>query len=306
MPVKCNAGDVCSAVTGECVEPADNCEPIDDDDPCTTDGCDPDSGQPVNTPKSCDDEIDETVDSCDAETGDCQHVFTCGNCADDDACTADGCDGNTGECTHEEISCGAGLVCEGGTCERGPCDDNLDCNDRNPCSLDTCVVATGECEHRDNSDAQCNDHKPETRDLCRVDVENPNGLGYACDNLPTTCQVVDDRNACTVDACDTAGNPINRAISCDDGNAATDDACNPGNGVCVYTPRCGPGTVFDQDSGMCLQGESAGPDGCANGAQACRFLDGVWGVATCQNGTWVTTQQCPQACIEGLGCANAN
>jgi hypothetical protein len=88
--------DACDPATGECVfTPGDSC---DDNNACTTEACDPTTGQCVTTDTvTCDDNNACTSDACDPATGEC--VFTPGPaCDDNDICTDDACDPATGEC----------------------------------------------------------------------------------------------------------------------------------------------------------------------------------------------------------------
>jgi hypothetical protein len=75
--------------------PGDSC---DDNNACTTDACDPATGECVFTDTvTCDDNNACTTDACDPATGEC--VFTPGPpCDDNDICTDDACDPATGEC----------------------------------------------------------------------------------------------------------------------------------------------------------------------------------------------------------------
>jgi hypothetical protein len=74
----CNTGDLCQEA--ECLD-----------------------GQCLYKPKVCDDEDRCTEDSCDAETGLCR--FEAKNCDDGDECTTDNCDISTGLCMNEPIVC---------------------------------------------------------------------------------------------------------------------------------------------------------------------------------------------------------
>ncbi|HET8946004.1 MAG TPA: hypothetical protein VFQ07_03405, partial [Candidatus Polarisedimenticolia bacterium] len=68
--VTCQAPAVCQA--GQCVSGRLNC---DDGDPCTSDGCDDQTGECVHsTAGVCNDFNGCTLDSCDAQTGQCHHT----------------------------------------------------------------------------------------------------------------------------------------------------------------------------------------------------------------------------------------
>jgi MYXO-CTERM domain-containing protein len=107
--------DVCDPNTG-CAHIAKSCN---DNDACTTDGCDPNTGACSNEPRVCDDNDLCTDDTCSAVTG-C--VFTAKGCDDANACTADSC--AAGNCGHALI----------------------DCNDNDACTTDDCDTGSG-CTH---------------------------------------------------------------------------------------------------------------------------------------------------------------
>ena len=164
----CTTQDVCSS--GVC-RPGDtkNC---DDGNGCTTDSCDPSKGcvQTNNTakcddgqkctandacaggacksgaPVSCDDHLECTTDSCDPNTGSCQHAGDDKVCDDENVCTDDRCDPGQG-CLHaaNQATCDDGDLCTSGdkcgvinakaTCVAGAA---IKCNDDNECTADKC------------------------------------------------------------------------------------------------------------------------------------------------------------------------
>ncbi|ETR73942.1 MAG: hypothetical protein OMM_00580 [Candidatus Magnetoglobus multicellularis str. Araruama] len=117
---------------------------------CTTDECDPQSGECKNTSKNCDDGNLCTTDSCDPQTGICQNIS---KCDDNNDCTIDHCDPGTGRCQHLLKSMNRCQRCVDGKIE------SKDCNDNDPCTSDSCDSSTGNCVHtplkkcdKDNSD----------------------------------------------------------------------------------------------------------------------------------------------------------
>jgi hypothetical protein len=92
-----------------------------DDDPCTIDSCDPNTGGCHHVQKDCDDEDACTVDTCVA--GECVHETR--KCEDGNPCTVDSCDPQTGYCRFERRSC----------------------SDGNMCTLDFCDFSDGMCSH---------------------------------------------------------------------------------------------------------------------------------------------------------------
>ncbi len=139
---KCTEGDLC--IDGDCIagDPVD----CDDDEPCTLDGCESETGCTAKklpgdcgdgdactlntvcqdgkcgggTLLDCDDKKVCTTDSCDPDSG-CQHALVVGGCEDGDACTA-------------------GDVCTGDACIPGP---PLTCDDGEECTTDTCESDAG-------------------------------------------------------------------------------------------------------------------------------------------------------------------
>jgi hypothetical protein len=91
-----------------CGPPAPDCS---DDDPCTTDSCDPNLGDCVHVP----------VPGCKKPEGSC---FTQADCDDADPCTDDSCIGKTGACNHSpRLTCLTGNRCVAATglCQAGVC-----------------------------------------------------------------------------------------------------------------------------------------------------------------------------------------
>ncbi|MBC7237796.1 MAG: PD40 domain-containing protein, partial [Chloroflexi bacterium] len=110
----------------------------------TIDSCDPQTGECQHEPKDCDDGDLCTIDSCDPQTGECVH--TPGSCDDGDLCTIDSCDPQTGECIHTPVSCDDGDLCTIDSCDpqTGECVHTpVSCDDGDPCTIDTCDPATG-------------------------------------------------------------------------------------------------------------------------------------------------------------------
>jgi slime mold repeat-containing protein/thrombospondin type 3 repeat protein len=143
------------------------------------------------------------------------------------------------------------------------CDPNL-CTDVNAddgvsCTVDRCDPATGLTTHNPSNE-RCDDH-----DLCNgtetCDVVNGCQAGVplvvddqdactldACD--PPTGEIshqpvdVDDQNACTTDSCDSATGVItHQPIDIDDQNACTTDSCDPATGEVTHQPI----DIDDQD-----------------------------------------------------------
>jgi hypothetical protein len=271
---ECTGPDVCDA--GQCIGgPSLDC---DDDNPCTSDSCDPAVGC-VNKANelTCDDgNFCTAVDSCVA--GKCTGSSPL-NCDDGNPCTDDTCDPAQG-CVHTNNSspCSDNSKCTlTDTCVDGKCvgGNLLDCDDKNECTSDGCVPEAG-CVNLANSNP-CDDGN-----ACTV--------GEQCS--AKKCQggktlVCDDVNVCTKDSCDPAVGcvfaPVTDGTACDDGNncnsndscqagkcvgigkecndnnPCTEDKCDPGLG-CYFPPNtkpCDDGTVCTTGD-TCSQGVCKG------------------------------------------------
>jgi hypothetical protein len=187
-------------------------------------------------------------------------AIDCPPCDDGNGCTIDTCDTNTGTCQHTPRDCNDGNPCTIDQCLSGSCvglpNSRAHCDDGNPCTLfDECVGT--EC-YPGTQTVFCNDSNPCTTDSCNPSnglcVFSPAPVPFACNDgnactsgdvcgggvcrpgVPVSC---DDANPCTDDSCDSqagCGHVVNQA-PCDDGRACTeDDRCAAG--VCSGTGIC--------------------------------------------------------------------
>ncbi len=223
---------------GVCVGGAPDCI---DDNPCTTDSCDPTTGcvhTLMDEGAECDDGLPCTInDRClyGQEEGD---VYCEGetNCPTDDPCMLGSCDPDSRECEFEFRG------------ENTPCDDGDGCtvNDRcvweekgcigepracptgNPCTVSVCV--DGEC----GAPVSVADGTTCATDVCKT--------GMTC--LTGICQggtliSCDDGNVCTDDFC-AAGEGcrfvVDTTNACDDGNKCTHTDLCTGATTCAGTP----------------------------------------------------------------------
>jgi hypothetical protein len=124
-------------------DPCDNID-CEDDNACTQDTCDPQSGC-QHAPKSCDDGDPCTDDTCTPQAG-CSHAAK--TCIDDDPCTTDECNGE-GQCQFFPVSCDDGNACTTDTCsaQAGCLYTAVTCDDSDPCTADICDVEDGTCKH---------------------------------------------------------------------------------------------------------------------------------------------------------------
>ncbi|NUN13438.1 MAG: hypothetical protein HUU55_07365 [Myxococcales bacterium] len=230
----CTIGDNCQS--GVCVPGGQpNC---DDQNVCTADGCNSNTGDCVNLPilAPCDDGDPCTVnDQC--VQGACQPGAPL-DCSDGNVCTDDICDALTG-CSNvnNTAPCEDGNLCTAGdNCANGACVPGLptQCDDGNSCTNDSCVPATG-CVNAPNT-SPCDDGDVCTSgDVCSGGSCQP-GAAIDCD----------DGNICTDSVCDpiTGCASINNSAACDDGNPCTINdicaggVCTPGEPAPLGTPGC--------------------------------------------------------------------
>ncbi len=241
----CDDGSVCSlndlCKNGWCLPgPPLACN---DDNLCTTDTCDPDSGctfSPNTLP--CDDgDACTTSDAC--LLGQCAGGDAL-DCQDNNPCTDDACLPESG-CVHTPnvAACDDGNLCTlGDTCSAGACIPGNQapvCNDNKVCTDDACVPEFG-CVYINNT-AACDDANTCTEnDAC--------ANGECLPGAPLNCP--DDNNTCTTDSChevqgclhtpvpDCCGNGIKEGAEvCDDGNQVDGDGCSANclaNGIFAF------------------------------------------------------------------------
>jgi len=283
----CTVGDECAA--GVCLPGA---PPIcKDDNPCTDDACDPDTGcQFIPNAAPCNDlNVCTLGDVCGG--GQCMPGPGKLACNDANVCTDDACGPGEG-CTHaanlaecdDENACTVGDHCGNGQCLPGSM--LAACDDANPCTNDSCNPDTG-CYHTFNT-LPCSDGDPCTlNDLCgkgvcvsgptvQCDDGNPCtddscGANGICEHAANSAQC-DDGNMCTTgDKCSGGKCTFGAALDCDDANLCTTDSCNPLTG-CVFSNNANPCedgslcTAFDKCAGgVCV----AGPELVCSDANVC-------------------------------------
>jgi hypothetical protein len=300
---KCITGETCA--TGKCLGLTKlDC---DDDNPCTTDGCDAKTGcfhdnAAAGTP--CPDNNPCTSNEV-CQLGTCVHTGK--GCDDGDPCTKDTCDIITGcKYTPGNEECQDGDACtKGDKCVQGKCTPGaaIPCGDGNGCTVDLCSPKDGSCSHEPDDMAACSDG-----DEC---TGGDHCLGGQC--IPKPGQdACDDQNPCTTDLCDPnkgCSHTLNTAAGCSDGNACTgQDVCL--EGVCISgvllncndanvctSDACDPtvGCVHKAISGPCDDANACdGPDACSGGA--CKPAK----TFSCDDGQSCTTDACDSA----SGCAH--
>ncbi len=306
------------ATTFECnVTNLEQSHPCSDGSPCTVgDACD---GEGACTPgvavpnccraaADCDDENECTADRCDVDTGECRRTaqpdgHACD--ADSDGCTvADECRGavcvagsaapceglnspcaagvcsslgsDAYECLEEPHAvgtpCSDGDVCTGpdgcdggGGCAPGPavagcCTSASDCDDQNPCTADACDVETGGCRYSDLSDGSACDADGDgctEGDACDAGVCVP-GPARSCADLDDGCwQGVCESLDPTNSRCEVAARP--KGVPCDDGLPCTADGACDGEGACA---QGGPRDCAAETTDPCKTAYCDAVEGC--------------------------------------------
>jgi hypothetical protein len=291
-----------------------------DENPCTTDSCDPKAGCKFSANSlGCND-----GNACTG--GDTCAAGACAGkgavvCNDGNPCTSDGCDPGQG-CVFKAhtLSCDDGNACSAkDTCSGGAClGSPVSCDDGNGCTLDSCEPKIG-CQNKEvaavcddgsvctlgdicsggscqaGKPVQCNDGNPCTSDSC-----DPKTGCVA----PANSDPCSDGNACTsADSC-SAGACKGQSVNCDDNDACTNDYCDPASGcqhpgpsgfkgcgkqcVSVLTDpaNCGDCGVKCGGGELCLAGKCAAIICVPNGSASCYSGKvGTEGVGACKAGS---------------------
>ena len=269
----------CHPITGECsFEPTNNDGLCNDENACTLGETCAEGICIGSIAPNCNDNNPCTTDMCDTQSG-CVHEHNSLPCEDGDVCTVNDL------CAESECEPGQSLTCnDANQCTKDSCApatgcffQNIDggCDDGNSCTTqDTCIdgkcVGTGSLE--------CDDSNPCTKDICL-----PMG-GCAHENIDASCS---DEDACTInDSCSDGLCIPGDMMNCDDSNPCTDDACKD-NGICVHeanqelcddinlctnNDHCFNGTCIGGESVNCDDSEVCTTEIC-NPIQGCLHID---------------------------------
>ena len=271
-------------------------EKCDDSDPCTLeDQCD--SGACLGVANECDDDLECTTNTCQPDSGDCTWELTEDWCLIDDVCYSGGagdlpsspdkdcriCDPATSTATwtpiHEEQVCNDLSDCTAQSmCKAGAClSDDLPCDDGNVCTQDICLPN------------QTCDHPP-------VAV-----LTFCSDGLLCTQDDLCDSGICVGTPVD-CGPTLCKPAWCDEGTGQCKDEDAPEGTPCDDESPC---TVTDG----CSAGECLGVEkDCSElaGDNPCQLAycdpEGAGGAGACA----VKLQEVGTPCLDGLFCTDGD
>jgi hypothetical protein len=334
----CTVNDSCSG--GRCVGTPKDC---DDLNPCTVDSCNPSVGckhTQAQDGLACGSGIVDRV----CINGRCESGCTSDtSCNDDLVCTVDTCNPNTHQCDHLTLDalCDNGLFCDGkevckaeSGCEPGLA---LDCDDDDPCTLNVCNEQRDRCENPEDTSV-CDDENSCTRDICTAEScqwENTSDAcddgnictvgdvcsGGACTGQPRSCS---DGNACTTDTCDPFFGCLYSEVVCPQAGACKLSICDPASGCQLYdrfvtcddgdpctegdrcdSGSCEAGISVDCDDNNSCTADSCGPDGCEHArlsdGSSCALFNQEQGRCVAGQCTRVCTNNAK--CIDGASCS---
>ncbi len=303
----CDGAGTCSAA-GQCH--LGTLPVLDDNNPCTTDACDPVTGV-VHRPVAA-------GVSCESDANICNGVSRCNGTSacvagspppvdDNNPCTDDACDVLTGV-KHSPKAAGTSCDSDDNVCNgAATCDANAACvlvsppsvNDYNDCTVDTCDPHLGAQHTAVLDGSACNDGN-----ACTVADRCINAL--CVPGASRTCAASDQCHA--VGVCDaltgSCSNPAKQDNSpCNDGSACTTlDICSGGACVgttpvvCAATDQCHDAGTCNYVTGICSQPPKAEGSACNDG-DACTRTD------TCTAGSCVGSA--PTICAALDACHDA-
>jgi Dictyostelium (slime mold) repeat len=200
------------------------CPPCNDNNACTTETCNNETGQCDTTSTvTCNDNNACTTESCNTATGQCQTTSTV-ICNDSNACTTESCNTATGQCqTTSTVTCNGCQQCNTTT---GTCQNSVTCNDNNACTTESCNTTTGQCQT--TSTVSCTDNNPCTTESCNTTT------GQCQTTSTVSCT---DNNPCTIESCNSATGQCQTTstVTCNDNNVCTTESCNSATGQCQTT-----------------------------------------------------------------------
>ena len=310
LSVGCNQGQ-CNPDNGMCVSVAlQNGDPCSDNNACTSnDTCNNGTCSSSTSTACADDNNDCTNDSCDPQSG-CTYTFVQANtCSDDDACTTgDACSPSTQNCAGTPKTCaGSADGCRTGTCDSAtgvcgtaPKADGTACaDDGKVCTAAATQVCTGGTCGSTSATSACG--------------PGASGCTETGVNRTCTCMAGYDADAnmdlCIPDLCDP--NPCGANTDCTAAPGATQPTCTckagwvgtPPGVACTDKNECEPNPCGKNASNVSLGDCMQGPAG--SGTYTCDCVDGytqVNGTCVCDlDGTFAMRVQTKVEWMAGFG-----
>jgi hypothetical protein len=145
--------------------------------------------------------------------------------------------------------------CDAAWCDpAGVCRLGTGCDDGNPCTIDSCDPLLNRCRYENLNEGPCDDGNLCTigdgcfagqctgavlacddKDDCTLDACDP---AVGCDHVPLDQTPCEDGDLCTKDDLCYEGECASGAYPlCDDGNPCTNDGCDPATGSCAHSPN---------------------------------------------------------------------
>ena len=274
---ECNDGNQCTLLDtcqdGACAGSGE--QDCDDEDPCTTDSCDPAAGclHALASGVACDDKNACTLGDLCAE-GICQPGGSTLACDDGNVCTDDSCDIDNG-CLNQPLEndtpcladphsvcldgeCTCVPDCAGKTCGNDGCGNSCGtCPEGESCQAGQCEVVCGDGQCAAGEEDQCNcpgDCMGGCAGCCQGAVCKAGTLNGDCGKSGVACAACSDGKTCQSQAC---------AYKCGD------TVCAPaGNETCVSCPvdcgACCPNGLCDNGETQCTC-----PEDCKSGCVCC-------------------------------------
>ncbi len=299
--------DLCAPASGCLHPPIQGPGVCSDNNPCTqTDKCQ--QGVCVGSnPLLCDDDNICTNDSCNLQTGQCDYSANSAPCDDGDPCT------NDDQCSAKACLGGSQVVCnDNNQCTDDSCTPMVGCTftDNGTCQCES----DDQCADDNNL---CNGSPICVNNVCITDpttvVTCPTAQDTTC--LKNRCQeatgdcimtpepdtkTCNDANACTkLDHCNGAGSCVGSDVVCDDDNLCTTDSCNPATG-CVYANN----TLPCNDNNPCSLQDQCQGGSCQGGGQFICDDGNPCTAGTCYNSNGEPA--CLYSAITGPSCDDDN
>ena len=243
-----------------------------DENTCTADVCDLESGLCSNPPREVG--VACLGGACDGE-GSCETCVPHAEALIDPGCPENNPICQVGETGNTCTGCGSEVDCPHVTCSIASCIENTCVYDAIPTEIVTC--GEGTCAGQGT----------------RTCVD---------DELVTSCSPRPDNSACDAGFCATAATcssgvcQVRTFRNCDDNNSCTTEACDPVAGRCVVTPVANGTNCSDRNG--CTTGDTCQAGQCVGDFVTCAPPGECQRVGTCNPGTGLCDYPLVEGCIE--------